>query len=164
MEKFSTVLHYIIDICGHKDNVGKTVLFKLLYFSDFDFYELYEEKMTGEEYKRLPYGPGPEHFSLAISKLVQEEKISSKTVEFGKDTRQFRYDSLDNPDIDLLSKEELNIIDNVINRCSHMNANKISDYSHEDLPWQATETNEIIDYELVFYRTPEFSVRKYEED
>jgi hypothetical protein len=45
-----------------------------------------------------------------------------------------------------------------------MSATRISDYSHEDLPWQATETGNIIDYELVFYRTPEFSVREYEED
>ena len=33
--KYKAVIHYIISKCGFKDNVGRTVLYKLLYFSDF---------------------------------------------------------------------------------------------------------------------------------
>lgn len=161
MEKLSTVLHYIIDKCGHKDNVGKTVLYKLLYFSDFDFYEIYEEKMTGEEYKRLPRGPGPVHFDKAIQILEGGGLISQKIVNFQSEVHQYRYNSLKHPSLKLLTDDEIDVINHVIEKCSDMNATRISDYSHEDLPWQATEMYEPIDYELVFYRTPEFSVREY---
>lgn len=162
-EKFKAVLHYIIDRCGHQDNVGKTVLYKLMYFSDFDFYELFEEEMTGEVYKRLPRGPGPEHFDNAVQELEDEGKINHVVINFDNGF-QNRYSSLKTPQIDILSDKEITVINGVLNRCSKMNATKISDYSHEDLPWQATEMYEPIDYELVFYRTPEFSVRKYEEE
>ncbi len=65
IEKFKQVLHYIIHQCGSLENVGKTVLFKILYFTDFDYYELYEEKLTGEPYRKLPLGPAPVHFEEA---------------------------------------------------------------------------------------------------
>lgn len=164
IEKFKEVLHYIIDVCGHQDNVGKTVLYKLLYFSDFDFYELYEEKITGETYTRLPLGPAPKHFKKAVNELKNEEKITENMIKFDSKAYQYRYSSIKKPNLDCLSTKELNVIENVLHRCSKMSAAQISDYSHEDLPWKATDMYTSIDYELVFYRTPEFSVRKYEED
>lgn len=163
-EKFKTVLHYIISKCGHQDNVGKTVLYKLMYFSDFDFYEIYEEKMTGEDYVKLPRGPGPENFNEVIGELETEGKITQAIINFDNGAHQYRYFSKNDPSIDLLSSQELDVINNVLNKCSSMRAGAISNYSHEDLPWQATDMYDVIDYELVFYRNPEFSVRVYEED
>lgn len=163
MEKFKAVLHYIVSQCGHKDNVGKTVMYKLLYFSDFDFYELFEEKMTGESYKKLSKGPAPENFNSAISELESEGKITEKRVDYGK-AHQYRYSSLKEPDMELLSIQEIKVINDVLGKCSSMSARKISDYSYEDLPWQAADLYKPINYELVFYRTPAFSVREYEED
>ena len=47
VKKFKNVLLYILERCAGKPNVGETVLYKLLYFSDFNYYELYEEQLTG---------------------------------------------------------------------------------------------------------------------
>ena len=52
-EKFKEMLHHIINECGYRPNVGKTVMFKLLYFSDFDFYEL-KEKFLIPSYSIFP--------------------------------------------------------------------------------------------------------------
>ena len=41
IEKFKNVLLYILEHCAGKPNVGETVIYKLLYFSDFNYYELY---------------------------------------------------------------------------------------------------------------------------
>ena len=38
LEKFKQVLLYILERVGEKPNVGMTVLYKLLYFIDFDYY------------------------------------------------------------------------------------------------------------------------------
>ena len=57
INKFKNVLLYILERCAGKPNVGETVLYKLLYFSDFNYYELYEEHLTGAKYRKLPYGP-----------------------------------------------------------------------------------------------------------
>ena len=161
-EKFKNVLHYIINKCGFKRNVGKTVLFKLLYFSDFNFFELYEKSLTNESYRKLPHGPAPVHFDLAISELKSEERINVKTKKVALDRVMYKYISLKEPSSDL-SSEELSVIDEVIIQLSDMNASQISEYSHGDMPWRATENGKIIDYGFVFYRDPKYVKRVYNE-
>ena len=43
LEKFREVFLYILNKIGSKPNIGETVIYKLLYFIDFDFYEKYED-------------------------------------------------------------------------------------------------------------------------
>ena len=105
--KFKSVLHYIIHRCRDRNNVGKTVLFKLLYFSDFNFFELYEKSLTNESYRKLPRGPAPIHFDLAISELKNEEKISIKTKILSVDRVMYTYNSLKEPSVDLDEKNWL---------------------------------------------------------
>ena len=52
-DKLEQVLHYIIHHVGGLPHVGKPVLYKLLYFCDFNYYEIYEEPLTGEQYYKL---------------------------------------------------------------------------------------------------------------
>lgn len=160
-EKFKQVLHYIIAQCELISSAGKTVLFKLPYFSEFNYYELYEEKMTGETYRNIDHGPAPQHFDLVIRELESEGKISRKDRDF-HGRPQVKYRSLMKPETDLLSERELAVIDDVIAKHGFMNATEISDLSHKDIPYMATEDRAIIDYELVFYRDPITSVRVYE--
>jgi hypothetical protein len=162
-EKFKQVLHYIITSCGHIDNVGKTVLFKLPYFSDLNYYELYEEKMTGESYIHIPRGPAPRHFDQIINELESEGKIHQfMTNYYGKN--QNKYTSLCKPETDLLSEKELKVINDVISRCAHMNATEISEWSHKDMPYKATKDGCEIEYDLVFYRDATTSIRNYDEN
>lgn len=52
--KFKQVFLYILNKCAQKPNVGKTVLNKLLYFSDFNYFEKHMTSITGVEYIKLP--------------------------------------------------------------------------------------------------------------
>jgi uncharacterized phage-associated protein len=162
-EKFKQVLHHIIARCEDIESAGKTVLFKLPYFSEFNYYELYEEKITGETYRRIDHGPAPLHFNLAIGELESEGKINHFDKDFhGKP--QIKYKSLIEPEIDLLTAREMAVINAVIEKHGYMNATEISDLSHMDVPYMATKEKCLIDYELVFYRDPITSVRVYEPD
>lgn len=163
LEKYKQVLHYIIDLAGGQRNIGKTVLYKILYFCDFNFYERYETPLTGESYRKIKYGPAPCNFDTAEKSLKQEGKIKEGKVSY-RGYPQQKFISIKRPAVDLISKTEKELIDGVIQKLSHKNATQISKFSHKDLPWRATADREIIDYELVFYRTPEFSVRKYSDD
>lgn len=162
-EKFKDVLHYIISKCGNKKNVGKTVIYKLLYFSDFNFFELYEHSLTNEDYRKLPYGPAPIHFDICIKELENENRIKVETQEDYFNKPMFKYNSLKKPK-NVLEPKELDVINDVISKLSKMNANQISEYSHGDMPWRATEEMDIIDYAYVFYRDPKYRVRSYESD
>lgn len=156
-EKFKTVLHYIVDCCGNKSNVGKTVLFKILYFSDFDFYELYEKSITGETYVKLPHGPAPRHFNDTVKELKKEGKIIELNVPYGKNI-QNKFISKAKPNLKLLSAEEIKLIDKTIQKISIMNANNASSYSHGDMPWKSAKEKENLDYEMVFYRDDVYTV------
>lgn len=158
-EKFKEVLHYLINEVGGRSNVGKTVLYKLLYFSDFDFYELYEENFTGEEYRKMGRGPAPCHFDEVVEEMRSEGKVDCSEIDF-HGHRQNKFVSLEEPDLKLLSPRELKVLGDVIKKYGDMDATGISEISHLDVPWIATDDDDVIDYRLVFYREPVTSVRE----
>lgn len=163
LKKFKEVLLYILNKVGSKPNIGETVLYKLLYFIDFNFYEKYEEQLIGATYIKNHYGPTPIEFKKIVEKMIKNKEIVKVEHEYFQ-YPQTKYLPLRQPDLSVLKAHELEMIDSVLDRLSDLNASLISEYSHKDVPWLVTKDNEIIDYETVFYRTPEFSVRDYGED
>jgi len=162
LEKFKEVLLYILNKVGSKPNIGETFLYKLLYFSDFDFYEKYEEQLIGASYQKNTYGPTPMEFAKVMEYMIKEQEIEPVKSEYFN-YPQRKYLPRRKPDLSKLKAHEIETIDNVLNRLSDKNALQISEYSHKDVPWITTEEGEVIEYEAVFYRTPEYSVREYEE-
>ena len=160
LEKFEEVLLYILNKVGSKPNIGETVIYKLLYFIDFDFYEKYEEQLMGAAYIKNHYGPTPVEFEKIVEKMTGKEIVKVKGSYF--DFPQTKYLPLRKPDLTKLKASEVEVIDNVLNKLSDMNAKQISDYSHNDVPWLTTEDETIIEYESVFYRTAPYSVREYD--
>lgn len=163
VNKFKNVLLYILEHCAGKPNVGETVLYKLLYFSDFNYYELYEEHLTGAKYKKLPYGPVPQKLDAIIDQMTAMNQLQKIKTTY-KGYPQKRYLPLEKADLTLLKASEKDVIDKVIEQMSDWSANAISDYSHKDLPWEVTEEGKDISYELAFYRELPYSVRVYDED
>ncbi len=158
LEKFKEVLLYILNKIGSKPNIGETVIYKLLYFIDFNFYEKYEEQLIGATYIKNLYGPTPIEFKKIIDRMIKEKeitKVEDKYFEYP----QNKYLPLRTPDLSKLKAIETEVIDDVLNKLSNMNASQISDYSHNDVPWLTTNEQGIIEYESVFYRTPPYSVR-----
>lgn len=160
VSKFKNVLLYILERCAGKPNVGETVLYKLLYFSDFNYYELYEEHLTGAKYRKLPYGPVPQKLDILINQMLEQGLIQRiKTAYYDK--MQIRYIPLLKADLTELKASEKEVIDKVIEQLSDWSAAAISNYSHKDMPWLASKEGEEINYELAFYRDAPFSVRNY---
>jgi transcriptional regulator with XRE-family HTH domain len=160
MEKFKEILLYILNKVGSKPNVGETVIYKLLYFVDFDFYEKYEEQLIGAAYLKNHYGPTPVEFEKIVEEMAGKDLVRVQSTYFN--FPQNKYLPLRKPDLSKLKANEIETIDNVLNKLSDMNASQISDYSHNDVPWLTTEDEEIIEYESAFYRTAPYSVREYE--
>jgi len=160
VDKFKNVLLYILEKCAGKPNVGETVLYKLLYFSDFNYYELYEEHLTGAKYKKLPFGPVPQKLNTIISQMIEGGTLKRVKTEY-HGYPQIRYLPLEKADLEGLKASETEVLDGVIEQMSDWSAAAISNYSHKDLPWLASKEGEEINYELAFYREAPFSVRNY---
>lgn len=163
VNKFKNVLLYILERCAGKPNVGETVLYKLLYFSDFNYYEIYEEHLTGATYRKLPYGPVPQKLDTIIVQMIENGQLKRvKTVFRGYP--QTRYLPLEKADLTELKASEKETIDRVIEQMSDWSAASISKYSHHDMPWLASKDGDEINYELAFYREAPYAVRNYEEE
>lgn len=163
IEKFKQVFLYILKKIGAKPNVGQTVLYKLLYFIDFDYYELFETQLMGLKYIKNTYGPTPVDFAKIVKEMEKNREIEEvKTKMFSHDMT--KYLPLIEPDLSLLSAQELNHIDKVLDKHSDKTAKELSDFSHKDVPWISANDMEPIEYESVFYRTEETSVREYDEE
>ena len=159
VDKFKEVLLYILNKIGSKANIGETVIYKLLYFIDFDYYEKYEMQLIGASYMKNKYGPTPVEFKKIVDSMIGKEIEKVKSDYFNYP--QTKYLPLRKAKISIFKAEEIELIDKVLHRLSDMNAAQISNYSHGDVPWLTTDENEIIEYESVFYRTQEYSVRDY---
>jgi transcriptional regulator with XRE-family HTH domain len=163
VNKFRNVLLYILERCAGKPNVGETVLYKLLYFSDFNYYELYEEHLTGAAYKKLQYGPVPLSLTGIVNQMTDNGELQRINTDY-HGYPQTRYIPLVKADLQELKASEKEVIDRVIENMSDWSASDISAYSHKDMPWLASEDGEDINYELVFYRDKPFSVRNYNDE
>ena len=163
LKKFKEVLLYILKKVGSRPNVGESVLYKFLYFIDFNFYEKYEEQLIGATYIKNNYGPTPKEFIKIVEDMEKKKelvKIDDKYFQYP----QRKYLPLREPDLSTLKAIEIKMIDEVLEKLSDMNASQISEYSHNDVPWLTADDGDIIDYESVFYRTAHYSVRPFNEE
>ena len=163
INKFKEVFLYIINKIGAKANVGQTVLYKLLYFIDFDYYEKYEEQLIGAKYIKNTFGPTPVDFAKIVRKMQQDGDCEEiVTAYFSKEQRKYLPHRKAN--LDCLSAREIKHIDEVIKKYGDKSAKELSALTHKDVPWLSAPARGIIDYETVFYRTPETSVREIPDD
>jgi len=161
MKKFREILLYILNKIGSKPNVGETVLYKLLYFIDFNFYEKYEEQLIGATYIKNIHGPTPVEFKKIVDKMIKDKEITRVKNNYFK-YPQTKYLPLRNAELAGIKAIEIEMVDDVLKRLSDMTAKQVSEYSHKDVPWLTTEDGAAIEYESVFYRTEPYSVRKYD--
>lgn len=163
LKKFKEVLLYILEKVGGKPNVGMTVLYKLLYFIDFDYYEKFEEQLIGATYIKNHFGPTPVEFKKIVETMEEKGELETVKSKYFQH-EQTKYLPRRESDISVLNAKEIKHIDEVLFRLSDKSATELSDYSHKDVPWIGTKDGKTISYEAVFYRTPETSVRVYDED
>lgn len=163
LAKFREVLLYVLKKVGSQPNIGETVLYKLLYFIDFDFYERYEEQLIGATYIKNRYGPTPVEFRKVVDQMAEGKEIEKVVSEYFR-YPQTKYLPLRNPDLTKLRAHEAQLIDDVLDRLGGMNAAEISRYSHNDVPWLAAREGKSIEYEAVFYRTAPYARRPYSEE
>lgn len=158
--KLKNLILYILGKCGQKPNMGKILMNKLLYFSDFDFYEKNGESITDTVYRKLPMWPVPTDMDMILKEMEIDGQIEMiDWVFFGYSQIKMLQKVL--PDMDLFRSSELAEVDRVVNRFSDMTGKQVSDFSHNDMPYRATKENwGEISYGLAFYRDPKhYTVR-----
>ncbi len=163
VKKFKEVLLYILENIGARPNVGEAVICKLMYFIDFDYYEKFEEQLIGAKYIKNHFGPTPAAFLDIIKEMEKDGDLVRVTKKYFQHDQK-KYLPRRPADLASLSARAKDLIDWEIERFKDFNASKMKEYSHKDVPWIGAKDQKVINYEAVFYRTPEFSVRQYDEN
>jgi uncharacterized phage-associated protein len=147
--------HVILFFLERINNVhlGRTKLMKLLYYVDFDHYEMHGKSVTGATYRKLPHGPVPQQAKKLIQdmvskKLVQEVKV--KRAEYA----QHRLITKAKFDPSLFSGEEIQTLERVAREWEECTGTQIEAASHAEAPWAGTKPGKVIDYDLAHYRHP----------
>lgn len=148
------LLNLIIYFVKNTKHCGKTKLFKLLFFSDFQSFKETGKSITGLKYFTWPHGPAPVelanefkspsedfHKNFSVTKLDNSDRLNimpRKDIKF--DDKHF-------------TKKELAIIDNIAYIYKEASGNDIVEVSHlKNSPWKKTlesrGKNKVIDYLL----------------
>lgn len=161
-QKVKNLILYILDKTSSLPNVWKTVIYKILYFCEFDRYELTWQRLTWLDFIKLPKWPAPENFDFIINRMEKEWVIIPVMATYMWYTQQ-RYMINERISENLLQWEEKIYVNREIERLKNMNVSEICEYSHGDIPWKATPDMEVIDIDLANHRMYPYSAKIREE-
>lgn len=118
---------------------GRIKLFKLIFFIDFTAYRRLGETITGETYHKEPCGPVGDTIRDAFHELIQIQELTEMVSDvYGRE--QYKPISKTTPNLDVFSKEEILVIEDVIDSYRNLNASQLSELSHSRIPaWEKIE-------------------------
>ena len=148
VEKYMNAILFFIE---NVQNLGRTKLYKLLYFLDFDHYEKCSESVTGESYLNKELGPVPAHAEEVISKMKDDELLDILP-ERVMDFVRHKFVAKVHHDPKVFSPTEIEMLCEVAEKWAHHTANEIVSATHGEAPWIATARDEIIPYPYAYYR------------
>lgn len=147
--KMKELILYIAERCADDGYFGATKLNKILFYSDFLSYAHFGQSITGHPYFRLPLGPAPRRLVPIQEQMARDDEIVLTSVQ--KYTyRQKRIVPLRPPDLSLFTKEELELVQEVIELLRSRNATEASELSHTFIGWDLVRDYEDIPYSTVF--------------
>ena len=149
---------YILSKTYDRPHLGKTVLCSILYFIDFNHYELYGKLLTQETYIKTKRGIRPKHFNEVTNELISKRKLFLRKEPYYHRTL-YRYYLTVIPTFKF-SPKELEIINFSIRRLSSNNANTILRYAKKDPPLMIADFGENLDCRYVFSRNRKYSISK----
>jgi len=152
-DKLRELILYVSSQYSDDETYNSTRLTKVLFWSDFEYFQATGDAITGSNYIRMPHGPMLERFQGVLEGMeIQGELVVLKPDgEFAR----FRPMPQRAPDTGLFSDQELAVIDRVITENYGASATSVSRTSHEFLGWQIARQGERIPYGMMWLDTPE---------
>jgi uncharacterized phage-associated protein len=119
--------------------LGKTKLFKLLYFTDATHLDKAGQSITGAEYLKYPYGPVPTQGDYALKELQKHRLIHQRRVQIASEHFRREITALQMPDMMIFTAQEQQTIQHVIQLYGEDSAMVLSWKSHQEPAWLFAE-------------------------
>lgn len=141
-QKLDALVHFVIHEC--KENqfpLGSLHLNKMLWYIDMQSYQETGNPVTQETYVKRKFGPVPKTITTVLKKLKRQKKICIQ--RSGLKNAPNNIISLCDPDIHVLSEDEIKHAKNIIACLIKYSASDISYFTH-DVIWKAASMGEEI--------------------
>ena len=152
LEKYRQAILYFLHEC-HNEHLGKTKLFKLLYYLDFDHFQFAGSSVTGDTYIKMQHGPFPVAGEGMLGLLMEEGTILHEP-QVKYTFQQDSYIPQVPYDLTVFTESEVVTLTSVADRWRDSSKKEIEDASHEDGPWERIPMRKAIPYELASQRQP----------
>ena len=128
-------------------NVFQTNLNKLLFYSDFGFFHLTNQSISGATYARLPQGPVYPAYKETLDAMERGDKLETQRINTkGIEARLLKPKKTYDPARSPLTEDEKRVLDWVVGRLGDLSANQISEISHEETAYKNTPPGAPISY------------------
>lgn len=167
------LLNTIIYFAKNTEKCGKTKLFKLLYFLDFEHYKITGRSVTGLDYYAWKMGPVPvalfDEINSPEPDMASVIRYSEKIVYGGQGT-MLNIEVQKDFDPTHFTRRELQLMHNLATQYQDSNANDMVEATHlENLPWYKVyeldkAKQSLIPYELALRRSEKSEMLKMIEE
>lgn len=141
-EKFCAMVLYF----AHRSSeLLKTKLMKLLNYSDMIFYKENGISISGVRYVHLPYGPVPENFDILLGTMAADH-IAHIEVFYDNGYEKHQVVPEEEMPEGILSENEIAVLNRIYLKFENFGSVDISNYSHKEKGYNATQKGEIISY------------------
>lgn len=142
-DKFKNLVLYILSKDSYKEN-GIKKLNKILYFIDFYFYRDNNKFISDVKYAKAGMGPIVDNYKEIFGKMV-EDGILERDECLGSVNHKARKSF----DISKFSPQEIDHINNVLDKYGKLSSIELESISHVQQPWILTKNDgDIIDPDL----------------
>ena len=127
---------------------------KFLFYADFAYYKYFGRSISGSAYAAIPNGPVPDQYEYKFS-LLAESKIIS--LELDTNLEAERFVACKSFRQDLFEKDELSIMEIVLDHLKFKKTSDIIELSHNEAAWKSNiDGKKLISYQAYAPKLIEF--------
>lgn len=147
------VNHMVLFFSKHLKGVYKTMMNKLLWYTDFLCFKTTSCSISGSRYLAYKLGPVPDHYALIFGDMERRNliEISEEFIKAGDNGNDIMGDNIvakEELNPDMFSDVELKCLEYVAKKFGKFTTSKIVQYSHEEKAYRKTPQSEFINYHL----------------
>ena len=132
LEKIGTMAKYF----AQKLEPFKTKMNKLLFYADFLHYSKTGYSISGMTYMAITHGPVPKNYGSIYDRISEAGFVDVEEVEFGDYGGEKFLNHDRDPDMEMFTSKEREVIEDVEQRLGHLKTNDIVNISHDEMAWQ----------------------------
>jgi hypothetical protein len=141
---------YISHKCATDPKFGSTKLNKILYLADFWSYGMFGHAITGVSYSHREHGPAPTRLVPIRKYLIEAGWLLLLPIPLPKEKVMYRPVAVRAASLDDFSENDIALINSAIDFMWPLDADGVSDLTHQMVGWKMTNMDERIPYGTIF--------------